>query len=111
MLKRSVRRENLSEPDSVMEELSRQFSGKRAAGETVTMAQAIVLAIGRRALSGEKTAAEYLQRLADEAAEERMREKEINSNENKHLVLRLRMVDPEAGEGADEDTEPEEGLR
>lgn len=74
-----------------MEELNVQFCTGRN-GNTVTVAQAIVLAIGRRALDGDKSAAEYLQRLADQAAEKRTEE---DRETQRNLVIRVKMVDDE----------------
>lgn len=91
MLTRRVRKDRLGTSKEAMEELNVQFCTGRN-GNTVTVAQAIVLAIGRRALDGDKSAAEYLQRLADQAAEKRTEE---DRETQRNLVIRVKMVDDE----------------
>ena len=94
VLTRRVRARYLNEPEMLSAELQAQICASKANEPTVTVAQAIVLAIGRKALDGDKTAAEFLQRLADRAGEEDA------ADEEPDMVIRVRMVDggAEAGE-------------
>ena len=96
MLTQRVNRSRLGTPKEAAEELGAQLSAGRNNDGTVTVAQAIVLAMGRRALDGDKTAAEYLQKLADQAAEKQAtRQGEVG----KKLVIRVKMVDEEEEDG------------
>lgn len=103
MLGRRVRREKLAVPAEAAEELVGQLVGRRKDDGTLTVAQAIVLAIGRKALDGDKTAAEYLQKLADQAADRRKLEKP--SDEGK-TIIRVRLVDGNGGMTAEREDEP-----
>lgn len=107
MLRKKMRKASLETAESAAEELHAQLSAGRSE-DTVTVAQAIVLAMGKKALNGDKTAAEYLQRLADQAEERRSGERE---KPEKNLVIRVRMVDgaPEEGGTHGEGAEPDRG--
>ena len=90
VLTRRVSKAFLSEPEKLLTQLQAQVYSGKAENQTVTVAQAIVLALGRKALDGDKTAAEYLQRLADQAADEG------NTEATRDLVIRVRMIGPES---------------
>lgn len=55
----------VAEDDAEADGLKRTMLGKHT--QKMTVAQSIVLALGRKALDGDKSAAEYLQRLAEAA--------------------------------------------
>ncbi len=103
MLGRRVRREKLAVPAEAAEELVGQLVGRRKDDGTLTVAQAIVLAIGRKALDGDKTAAEYLQKLADQAGDRKKSEKPPDEGKT---IIRVRLVDGNGGVTAEREDEP-----
>ena len=89
VLSRRIRRETLAVVDDAVEDIAGQLNGRRKDDGTLTVAQAIVLAIGRKALDGDKTAAEYLQKLADQV--DVRRQSEVPPMER--TVIRVRMAE------------------
>lgn len=92
LLNCTVEQDSLEDTEGRMRQLWEGLRG-RTGRLGVTVAQAIVLALGRKALDGDKTAAEYLQRLA----EQQEQKKTMRSENDSPVVIRVR-VDGSDGE-------------
>ncbi|MBQ9081940.1 MAG: hypothetical protein IJY28_00385 [Clostridia bacterium] len=99
VLSRRIGREKLAVSADAVEAIAGQLNGRRKDDGTLTVAQAIVLAIGRKALEGDKTAAEYLQKLADQADDRR---KPVEQP-TERTVIRVRLAE-EGGVTAERET-------
>ncbi len=89
VLSRRIRRETLAASGDAVEAIAGQLNGRRKDDGTLTVAQAIVLAIGRKALEGDKTSAEYLQKLADQADDRR----KSGAAATERTVIRVRVAE------------------
>lgn len=102
MLCGRVRRDRMGVPAEAAEELARQLMGRRKDDGTLTVAQSIVLAMGQKALGGDKTATEYLQKLADQVEDRKKRDKPPGEVKT---VIRVRLVDENGGVAVEREDE------
>lgn len=98
MLSRRIQRDKLGAAAEAVEAIAGQLTGRRKDDGTLTVAEAIVLAIGRKALDGDKTSAEYLQKLADQADDRRK-----SATPTEKTVIRVRLTE-EGGVTAERET-------
>jgi hypothetical protein len=94
LLRGRVRQNRLATPAETEEELAGLLRGRRKDDGTLTVAQAILLTVGQKALNGDKAMTEYLQKLADQQA---ARKEPDKAAEEGKTIIRVRLVDGNGG--------------